>query len=252
MNSVLEVEGITKLFRNHRGVKDVSFAASEGEVFGFIGPNGAGKTTVLKIITGLIRPDRGNVRIMGHDIAERFEQAVSHTGSIIETPEAYEYMSARDNLKLSARFYKDLPASRIDEVLEKVGLKPYRHERVRGFSLGMKQRLGLASALLSAPRLVLLDEPTNGLDIEGMADFRSTVRQLADQGITFLISSHLIYDLSLIADRVGVMREGHLISLGREDEWNGAGLSLEQYVTFKLLESKEGERDAQLIRQSAE
>ncbi|MGN7165593.1 ABC transporter ATP-binding protein [Paenibacillus cellulositrophicus] len=252
MNSVLEVEGITKLFRNHRGVKDVSFTASEGEVFGFIGPNGAGKTTVLKMITGLIRPDRGNVRIMGHDIAERFEQAVSHTGCIIETPEAYEYMSARDNLKLSARFYRDLPASRIDEVLEKVGLKPYRHERVRGFSLGMKQRLGLASALLSAPRLVLLDEPTNGLDIEGMADFRSTVRQLADQGITFLISSHLIHDLSLIADRVGVMREGHLISLGREDEWNGAGLSLEQFVTFKLLESKEGERDAQLIRQSAE
>ncbi|OZB91420.1 ABC transporter [Paenibacillus sp. XY044] len=248
MNSVLEVEGITKLYRNNRGVKDVSFTAMEGEVFGFIGPNGAGKTTVLKIITGLIRPDRGKARIMGQDIAEHFEQAISHIGCIIETPEAYEYMSARDNLKLSARFYKDLPADRIDEVLEQVGLMPYRHERVRGFSLGMKQRLGLASALLSAPRLVLLDEPTNGLDIEGMADFRATVRQLADQGITFLISSHLIHDLSLIADRVGVMRDGHLISLGSEDEWTGAGLTLEQYVTFKIAEDKEGERDAQLIR----
>src|SRR5690606_17846567 len=155
-----------------RGVRDISFEVAKGDIFGFIGPNGAGKTTILKIIMGLIHQDQGSVRILGHNVTEQFEQAIERVGCMIETADAYEYMSAFDNLKLAARFYPELPKSRIDEVLEQVGLTPYKKEKVSGFSFGMKQRLALGSALLSKPELVILDEPTNGLDFEGILDFR--------------------------------------------------------------------------------
>lgn len=245
MDTLLEVQDVTKRYSNGRGVRNVSFDVMKGDIFGFIGPNGAGKTTVLKIILGLIRPDEGNVRIFGHPVAEAFEQAMGRVGCLIETADAYEYMSAYDNLKLSARFYRELPKTRMDQVLEQVGLAPYKHERVSGYSLGMKQRLGLASALLSNPELVLLDEPANGLDIEGMADVRNTILRLSkEQGITFLIASHLMHDLGMIANKIGIMHNGSLIRTGNVDELLQGGTTLEQFVLAQIQEQKDAKQHA--------
>lgn len=236
--SLLQVDNVSKKFNNGRGVQNISFEVSKSEIFGFIGPNGAGKTTVLKIIIGLMRPDQGSIRISGHNIAEQFEQAMQRVGCMIETADAYEYMSAYDNLKLSARFYPNLPKTRIDEALERVGLTRYKKERVSGFSLGMKQRLALASSLLSNPELVILDEPANGLDIEGMVDLRNTIVRLSkEQGISFLISSHLIHDLSVIVNRVGIMNHGNLIRIGALDELVQGEMSLEKYVITQIQAS---------------
>jgi ABC-type multidrug transport system ATPase subunit len=237
--SLLTVSDVTKLYKNGRGIRQVSFAVAKGDVFGFIGPNGAGKTTMLKLIMGLIRPDAGDIHIFGQSVLERFEQAVDRVGCIVETADAYAYMSAYDNLKLAARFYPDLPKSRIAEVLDQVGLAPYQHERVSGYSLGMKQRLAIASALLSHPQLVILDEPTNGLDIEGMADVRNTIQQLAQQGITFLISSHMIHDLSMIVNRIGIMNHGKLIRVGEVNALVKEAMTLEQYVLAELQAGKD-------------
>ncbi len=241
--SLLEVKEVTKLYKNGRGVRNVSFDISKREIFGLIGPNGAGKTTLLKIITGLIRPDQGSIRLFGHSVTDRFERAIRRVGCIIETADAYDDMSAYDNLKLSARFYPDLPKTRIDQALDQVGLAPYKKERVGSYSLGMKQRLALASALLSNPQLVILDEPTHGLDIEGMFDVRNTIRQLGlEQGITFLISSHLIHDLSMIVNRIGIMHNGSLIRLGNVYELL-EGMTLEQYVISQIQTPKEADVD---------
>lgn len=237
--SLLTVNQVTKLYKNGRGIRQASFDVAEGDVFGFIGPNGAGKTTMLKLIMGLIRPDEGDIHIFGHSVLDHFEQAVDRVGCIVETADAYEYMSAYDQLKMSARFYPDLPKSRIDEVLDQVGLAPYRRERVSGYSLGMKQRLAIASALLSHPQLVILDEPTNGLDVEGMADVRNTIRQLAQQGTTFLISSHMIHDLSMIVNRIGIMNHGKLIRIGEVNALVNEAMTLEQYVLAELQAAKE-------------
>jgi ABC-type multidrug transport system ATPase subunit len=245
LSNLLEVKEVTKLYKNGRGVRNVSFDVAKGDIFGFIGPNGAGKTSLMKIITGLIRQDHGTIRLFGHNVTDRFEQAMERVGCIIETADAYEYMSSYDNLKLSARFYPDLPSNRIDQVLEQVGLAPYKKERVGGYSLGMKQRLALASALLSNPQLVILDEPTNGLDIEGMVEVRNTIRQLAhEQGITFLISSHMIHDLSMIVNRIGIMNHGSLICTGNVDELLKGEMTLEQYVISQIQTPKEEEANA--------
>ncbi|TDF94398.1 ABC transporter ATP-binding protein [Paenibacillus piri] len=242
MGSILEVEEVTKLYANGRGVRNISFEVCKGDIFGFIGPNGAGKTTMLKIMMGLIRPDRGSIRIFGHSVSDRFEQAMAQVGCMIETADAYEYLSAYDNLKLSARFYRDLPKTRISQVLEQVNLADYKKERVDVYSLGMKQRLALASALLSKPQVVILDEPTNGLDVEGMVEFRRVILQLArEEGITFIISSHLMHDLSMVANRIGIMNNGHLIRLGAVHELINKEVTLEEYVVSQIQFSQEGE-----------
>lgn len=240
MGCILQVNEVTKLYKNGRGIQNVSFDISKGDILGLIGPNGAGKTTLLKVITGLIRPSRGSIRIFNHSLEERFEQAMEHVGCIIESADAYDNRSAYHNLKLAARFYPNLPKTRIDQVLELVGLDSYKNERVSGYSLGMKQRLALASALLSNPQLVILDEPTNGLDLEGMIDLRSIIQQLARvQGIAFLISSHMIHDLSLIVTRIGIMLEGSLIHQGNVKELLSDDSTLEQYVVKQIQLSKD-------------
>jgi len=242
LNALLHVDAVSKRYGNGRGVRDASLHISAGEIYGLIGPNGAGKTTLMKMIVGLLRPDAGSIRLFGYSPAYAFEQAMARVGCLIETADAYEYMSAYDNLKLAARFYSDLPKTRIDEALEQVGLSPYRHEKVRGYSLGMKQRLGLASALLANPQLVVLDEPANGLDVEGMVEVRSTVQRLArERGIAFLISSHLIHDLGMIADRIGIMKEGEMIRQGAVRDLLQDGRTLEQYVIGQIRQPEEVE-----------
>ncbi|CAI6052722.1 Bacitracin transport ATP-binding protein BcrA [Cohnella sp. JJ-181] len=240
METVLKVTDVAKRYKNSRGVQDVSFEVAAGEVFGLIGPNGAGKTTLLKLISGLARPDRGRIELFGHDLATRFEQAMAGVGCIIETADVYAKMTAYGQLRQAARFYPRLPAARIDRVLEQVGLAAYRHERAGGFSLGMKQRLALASALLSGPKLVLLDEPTNGLDVEGMAELRTAICRLADEeGVAFLVSSHLVHDLGLIASRVGIMSEGRMIRTEAVDEGLWGESSLEQYTMAQIRGERE-------------
>ncbi|MDP4180731.1 MAG: ABC transporter ATP-binding protein [Bacillota bacterium] len=241
MEKVLEVKGLTKLYKNNRGINDINFEIYKGDIFGFLGPNGAGKTTTMKIISGLCRADQGEVRIFGFDIVEQFEKAMQNVGCIIETVEAYEYTSAYKNLELVSRFYKDIKKARIDEVLELVGLKDYKNEKVANFSLGMKQRLGLAAAILSKPELVILDEPTNGLDIEGMVDIRNIITQLAsEQKITFFISSHLVHEMEITCSRVGIIYNGKLVKMGYVKELLKSYDTLENCFMDQVRKEKSG------------
>jgi ABC-2 type transport system ATP-binding protein len=241
MEYVIEVSGITKKYNNNRGIENLSFNVAKGEIYGFFGPNGAGKTTVMKILSGLCKADKGKASLFGFDIALQFEQAMAKVGTLIETADAYEYMSGYQNLVLAARFYPSLPRKRIDEVLELVGLAPFAKEKVSNYSLGMKQRLGLASALLSSPELVILDEPTNGLDIEGMVDVRETIIRLAkEQGITFFISSHLIREMELMCSRIGIVYQGRFINEASMSElMQGPYESLEQYFLAQISQERE-------------
>jgi ABC-2 type transport system ATP-binding protein len=215
MKKVLEVEGLTKLYNNGRGVVDISFEVYKGDVFGFLGPNGAGKTTVMKAITGLNAFKKGRVEILGFDLKTQFEKALGKVGAIIETANLYEYMSSYYNLKIASRFYKNMEQYSIDEILDIVNLKEFKNEKVSKFSLGMKQRLALALALISKPELVILDEPTNGLDIEGTVAMRNLIIELATtKGITFFISSHLVHEIELMCNRVAIINNGKLINSG--------------------------------------
>lgn len=211
---VLEVKDITKLYKNNRGIKNVTLDVYKGDVFGFLGPNGAGKTTAMKIMTGLIKAESGCIKIFGHDISEEFEKAMDKVGCIIETAQSYEYLTAYKNLKLALRYYKDINSNRIDEVLEIVGMSKYKNEKVKNFSLGMKQRLGIAQAILSKPELIILDEPLNGLDIEGMVEMRNIIKRLAEEEkATFFISSHLVHDMELTCNRVAIIYDGRIVKV---------------------------------------
>jgi len=235
MDAVLRVSGLTKQYRNGRGVEKVSFEVRRGDVFGFFGPNGAGKTTVLKAIVGLLKPDRGEVQLFGQPMPQQFEQAMRKVGTLIETADSFDCMTARANLELVARFYPELGAGRIDEVLELVGLAPYQKEKVRGFSLGMKQRLALATTLLHRPELVILDEPTNGLDIEGMVATRSLIRRLAEEeGMSFVISSHMISEMEKLCNRFAIVRQGRLLYEGAVED----GMSLEAFYLQQVEQAK--------------
>lgn len=236
MEKVLEVENLTKIYKNKRGVKDISFTVYSGEVFGFLGPNGAGKTTVMKAITALNRFDSGKVKILGNDLKEHFEEALKNVGSIIETADVYEYMSAYKNLKFVARFYTGINEKDIDEILETVHLLEFKHEKPKNFSLGMKQRLALAMALISKPALVILDEPTNGLDIEGTIEMRNLITKLAkEKNITFFVSSHQVHEIELMCNRIAIIYKGTLINNGEQikvikDKYT----SLEQFYMHQI------------------
>jgi ABC-2 type transport system ATP-binding protein len=236
MEPIVTVKDVSKVYKNGRGIKRLSFQIEKGDVFGFFGPNGSGKTTLMKLMTGLIRPDEGEITILGETVTGH---SLDGIGSLIETVNAYEYMSAYRNLKLSSRFYKDLPKSRIDEVLELVELTPYKNELVKGFSLGMKQRLGLASALLSKPQLIILDEPTNGLDIEGMASTRQLIINLAkEQNMTFFISSHLVSEMEQMCNQMAIIYNGSLIEKGSLKELVKKGITLEKFYLSSINKAK--------------
>jgi len=213
MQKVLEINNLTKQYKNHRGITDVNIDIYKGDIFGFLGPNGAGKTTAMKIMTGLMKADSGDVKIFGHSITTDFEEAMQKVGCIIETVESYSYLTAFENLKQFSRYYKDVNNERIDEVLKLTGLYKYKNEKTRNFSLGMKQRLGISAAILSRPELIILDEPLNGLDVEGMIEVRNLIKRLAEEEkVTFFISSHLIHDVELTCTRIGIIFDGRLLS----------------------------------------
>jgi ABC-2 type transport system ATP-binding protein len=235
MEKVLEIIGLTKMYKNSRGITDINLEIYKGNIFGFLGPNGAGKTTAMKVMTGLMKPDSGDVKIFGHSILTDYELAMKKTGCIVETAESYSFMTAYENLRQFSRYYPDVDDKRIDEVLEIVGIFKYKNEKARNFSLGMKQRLGIAAAILSRPELVILDEPLNGLDVEGMVEMRKLIKRLSDtEKTTFFISSHLIHDVELTCNRIGIIYDGKLLSVDTTENILMNYASLENYFISEV------------------
>ncbi|SHK42006.1 ABC transporter ATP-binding protein [Paramaledivibacter caminithermalis] len=214
--NILEIEGISKTFLgNFKAVQNLSLKVEEGEVCGFLGPNGAGKTTTIRMILGLIKPDDGNVFIDGHSIKEDKLTALKKVGALVEGPAFYEYLSGRDNLKAFAAYSGDIPQSRIEDVLGIVGLSDRGKDKVRHYSYGMKQRLGIAQALLIQPRLLILDEPTNGLDPHGIQEIRLLIKRLSKEtGVTILLSSHILAEVEQICNKVAIIDKGVLKASG--------------------------------------
>ena len=207
--ALVEVTGLTKRYRTTVAVDGLDLTVRRGEVYGFLGPNGAGKTTTLRILTGLIAPTAGTVRVLGGRPGD--PGTLARTGSLVESPAFYPYLSGRDNLRVLAT-YAGAKATRIDAVLEEVDLAGRAKDRFATYSLGMKQRLGVAAALLKDPELVILDEPTNGLDPAGMRDMRDLVRRLGTGERTVLLSSHLLGEVEQICDRVGILSGGRMVA----------------------------------------
>lgn len=238
MEEILNISSLTKLYKNGRGIKNISFAVEKGDVVGLLGPNGSGKTTTMKIILGLCAADSGSVTAFGKNVEDSFEEFMSKTGSLIEAPSIYTYLSAEDNLKIAARFHKNVDKERIDKVLQMVRLDKYRSDKAGTFSLGMKQRLGIALALLAEPELIILDEPANGLDIEGMVEIREIVLALAQRGTTFLISSHLSSEIEKMCSKVAVIHEGELVSFCTMESALEFNPTLEDYFLGVVKEKR--------------
>jgi len=210
--NILLVENVTKVINKKSIVKDLNFAIDEGEILGFLGPNGAGKSTTLRMIVGLSKPTSGKIEICGHSITENYINAMSNVGCIIEGPDLYNYISGIDNLKMFAAMSKDITEKDIYDVVELVGLKNRIKDKIRNYSLGMKQRLGLAQALINNPKLLILDEPTNGLDPSGINEFRNLVKNLAkERNISVLVSSHLMSEIELMCDKVAIIKNGVIL-----------------------------------------
>jgi len=211
----VETRGLVKRYGEIVAVDDVDLSVEPGDVFGYLGPNGAGKTTSLRILLGLIRPTAGWARLFGRDPLIEGAKALEGVAGFVEAPRFYPYLSGRRNLRLLADYDEPVSRSRIEDVLELVELRERAKDRVGGYSHGMRQRLGIAAALLRQPRLLLLDEPTTGLDPAGMRDMRELVRRLAGEGITILLSSHLLYEVEELCNRVAIIRRGAIVYQGR-------------------------------------
>lgn len=214
MKAVLELKNVSKIIGKVALVENISFKVNKGEIFGFLGPNGAGKTTTIKMITGLYNITEGEIYIDGHNVRTDFEKALNSVGAIIENPEMYGYLSGRDNLRLYARMHGVINKKRIDEVVNLVKLGNRIDDKVSRYSLGMRQRLGVAQALLHSPSLLILDEPTNGLDPMGIKELREMLRELAQkEGLSVLVSSHLLSEMELMCDRFGIIDSGNMIGI---------------------------------------
>lgn len=239
MKTVLEIQELTKRYKNGRGVGDVSFSVGEGEVLGILGPNGSGKTTVMKSILGFCRYDNGLIRVFGHNPVEDKEAALAHVGCLIESPALYENLTAKRQLNMMARLYPDLPPTAVENVLKDVELERYANEKVRRFSLGMKQRLGIAMAFLSCPELVILDEPTNGLDIESSVELRKRIVRMAkEEKRSFLISGHQADEIEKMCDRVVILYDGALVDDVSVDDALRLSPTLEDYFLMRIRDEK--------------
>ncbi|MFD9627055.1 ABC transporter ATP-binding protein [Peribacillus muralis] len=208
----LSVKDLKKKIGDREIIKGIDFELKEGEVFGFLGPNGAGKTTTIRMLVGLIKPSSGSIKICGYDVRKDFTKAMQHMGCIVENPELYPFLSGWDNLLHFARMLPDVGKQRLTEVVELVGLQARIHDKVKTYSLGMRQRLGIAQAMLNSPKLLILDEPTNGLDPAGIREMRQFIRKLAEEeGMSVLVSSHLLGEIQQLCDRVAIIKSGEII-----------------------------------------
>ncbi len=208
---VLECKDLNKSLGKKHILKDVNLVLNEGDILGFIGPNGAGKTTTIKLILGLQTIDSGSVLINGYDIKKDFVKAIKNVGAIVENPDMYTYLSGYDNLKMSQRLY-NIKEDRVKEVIKLVGLEKRIHDKVSKYSLGMRQRLGIANAILNNPKLLILDEPTNGLDPEGIKEIRTLLLKLAKtEKMAILVSSHILSELDSFCNKIAIIQNGKII-----------------------------------------
>ena len=221
---VLEVRHLEKYFGRRRVIADASFDVYAGEIFGFLGPNGAGKTTTIKMILGFLFPASGEIRIMGHDLRTEYEKALACVGGIVENPDMFRDFSGLQNLKMYADLHDGVTRERIDEVVRLVGLEKRIRDKVRKYSLGMKQRLGVAQSILHKPKLLILDEPTNGLDPAGVKELRNMLRKMADEEqIAVFVSSHMLAEMDLMCDRVCIIDKGVIKGVMSVEELRHAG-----------------------------
>lgn len=215
---VIQTKNLTKTYKKQAAVKNVNLEIQKGDIYGFLGPNGAGKTTTIRMLLGLIQPTRGSIELFGKELKKNKMDILRRTGSLVEYPSYYGHLSAVENLEAIRRITGG-PVARIAEVLDIVQLTKDAKRAVKGYSLGMKQRLGIAAALLNNPELLILDEPTNGLDPSGIQEIRELIKNMPRQfGITVLVSSHLLSEVEQMAEKVGIIREGELVFQGRMEE----------------------------------
>lgn len=216
---IVEIRKLSKTIGNKQIIKNLNLDLHKGEITGFLGPNGAGKTTTIRMMVGLMRPTEGDVLIGGKSVRHDFEASIEKVGVIVENPEMYKYMSGYKNLVHFARMHKGVTKERIDEVIEQVGMKNRIKEKVGSYSLGMRQRLGLAQALLNNPEFLILDEPTNGLDPAGIREFRMYLRKVAKENdVAIFVSSHLLSEIELLCDRIAIIQNGELIDIKNVNE----------------------------------
>ncbi|MEH7332759.1 ABC transporter ATP-binding protein [Neobacillus drentensis] len=214
MEKIVELRDVTKVIKGRTIIDNISFQVNKGEVFGFLGPNGAGKTTTIRMIVGLMGITSGDITIAGASIKTQFEDAVRHVGAIVENPEMYKFLTGYQNLVHYARMTKGITKEKIAETVELVGLTDRINDKVKTYSLGMRQRLGLAQCLLHDPQVLILDEPTNGLDPAGIREIRDYVRLLArEKNMAVIVSSHLLSEMEMMCDRIGIIQNGKLIDV---------------------------------------
>ena len=230
MNKILECKNICKKFGKKTILSDVSFDICEGDILAFIGPNGSGKTTTIKLILGLQSIDSGSVIINGYNVVDDFTKAIFKVGAIVENPDLYMYLTGWQNLKIVANCYKGITDEKILSIVEYVGLKSRINDKVNKYSLGMRQRLGIARALLNSPNILILDEPTNGLDPEGIKDLRDLLKKLAKDGMGILISSHNLAELESFCNKVCIIDNGKIIESSFVNEFKNS----ENRVIFKV------------------
>jgi len=237
VENALEVKNIKKIFKNNRGVKDISFDVKKGEIYGLLGANGAGKTTTMKIVAGLIKRYEGECKIMGINIKDDIETALYNIGCLIEKPAFYGYMSPIKNLRLMAKYYTktEITDKDIEEALRLVNIWDVRNDKISRFSLGMKQRMGLAMAMINNPSLYILDEPSNGLDIEGIVEIREIITNIKqEKGASFLISSHQSAEIEKLCDTVGIIHNGYVSSSDSKVDVLAKFPSFEEYYLHSI------------------
>lgn len=233
METILQISNLKKKIGKKTIIHDLSLDVYKGEVFGFLGPNGAGKTTTIRMIVGLMSITEGQVLINGKSVSKDFESAVRHVGAIVENPELYKFLTGYQNLVHYSRMMKGISQERIKEVVRLVGLENRIHDKVKTYSLGMRQRLGLAQALLHKPSLLILDEPTNGLDPAGIREIRDYLRKLAkEEGLAVFVSSHLLSEMELMCDRIGILQNGKLIDVQSVREFSNE--KVDRQVVFSV------------------
>jgi len=241
--AVVQLRNLTKRIGNKTIVDNLSFDIPAGEVFGFLGPNGAGKTTTIRMIMGLISMSQGQVLVKGIDVTKDFEKAMRHIGAIVENPEMYKFLSGYENLWHFAKMTPGVSDERIMEVVRLVGLENRIRDKVKTYSLGMRQRLGLAQALLHRPSVLILDEPTNGLDPAGIRELRDHLRMLTEkEGLSVIVSSHLLSEMELMCDRVAIIQAGKLVDVKTMKEMKAADASAQDSVFFEVEKPAEAKR----------
>ncbi|MEI5905721.1 ABC transporter ATP-binding protein [Bacillus spongiae] len=239
MEHIVRIKNVSKMIRKKRIIDSLTFDVQPGEVFGFLGPNGAGKTTTIRMMVGLIGITSGDIEIAGHSIKSEYEKAIANVGAIVENPEMYKFLTGYQNLVHFGRMHGNISKEKIDEIVELVGLTGRIHEKVKTYSLGMRQRLGIAQALLHDPKVLILDEPTNGLDPAGIREIRDYVRKLArERNIAVVVSSHLLSEMEMMCDRIAIIQNGKLVDVQTVDDFVEGNEHIYQFEVSPLKEAE--------------